>query len=102
MIWHMEKNEVSRQEISVYKCLADADGWLTSKEIAERANVAARTARAHALKLVKLGVADQAEVFPGHRYRISEFANKRNRSYVDRLSRAAEVLGVDLTPQTAR
>jgi hypothetical protein len=48
------------------------------------------------LKLVKLGVVEQAEVFPGHRYRISPFAAKRNRGYVDRLVSAADALGVEL------
>lgn len=93
----MERNEVSRHEIAVYKVLRDAgQTWVTSGDIAERAQVAPRTARAHALKLVKLGLVDQAEVFPAHRYRLSEYADKRNRGYVDRLSRAAEALGVPL------
>lgn len=92
----MERNEVSAHEIAVFKALLSAEGWLTSSDIARLADVAPRTARAHALKLVRLGVADQAEVFPGHRYRISGFAPKRNRSYVDRLACAADALGVDL------
>ncbi len=92
----MEKNEVSRHEISVFKVLNEADGWLTAADIAERAQVARRTASAHALKLVKLGIVDQAEVYPAHRYRLSEFAAKRNRGYADRLSRAADALGIPL------
>lgn len=92
----MERNEVSRHEIAVLKALLEADTWLTNAEIADRAQVAGRTARAHTLKLVKLNVIDQAEVFPAHRYRISAHAMKRNRGYFDRLHRAAEVLGVDL------
>jgi hypothetical protein len=94
----MERNEVSRHEIAVFKALLDAgDAWLTSAEITTRANVAPRTARAHALKLVKLGVIDQAEVFPAHRYRVSQFAAKRNRGYTDRLAQAADALGIELT-----
>lgn len=93
----MERGEVSRHEVAVYKVLHDAkDAWLTSAELAVRAAVAPRTARAHALKLVRLGVVDQAEIFPGHRYRIAEHAIKRNRGYVDRLHHAASVLGVSL------
>lgn len=81
----------------MYQTLRAADGrWMTSAEIAEHAHVAPRTARAHALKLVKLGVVDQAEVFPGHRYRLAEHAVKRNRGYFDRLTRAAEVFGLAL------
>lgn len=91
----MERSEVSRHEVAVYHALRDAAGqWLTSKDITERAKVAPRTARAHALKLVQAGLVDQAEVFPGHRYRIAERARERNRGYYDRLQRAAEVLGI--------
>jgi DNA-binding IclR family transcriptional regulator len=46
-------------------------GWLTSQQVAEGAKVAARTARQHLLRLVQLGLLDQAEVFPAHRYRLS-------------------------------
>jgi len=92
----MERNEVSTHEIAVFKSLLEAEGWLTSRDIATLAEIAPRTARAHALKLVRLGIADQAEVFPGHRYRIAEFAAKRNRGYVDRLARAANALGIEL------
>jgi hypothetical protein len=48
------------------------------------------------LKLVRLGIVDQAEVFPAHRYRLSTHAAKRNRGYADRITRAAEVLGIPL------
>ncbi len=89
----MERNEISRHEVLVYRVLAEG-GWVTTREIAETTGVAPRTARAHALKLVRLGIADQAEVFPGHRYRISEHASKRNRAYHDRIQRAGEALGI--------
>lgn len=92
----MERSEVSRHEVAVYSALMKATTWLSSKEIADRAGVSPRTARAHALKLVRLGLLDQAEIFPGHRYRLSEHADKRNRGYVDRLAKAAEVLGLSL------
>jgi len=85
------KPEVSAHEIRVYNVLARGE-WVTSQQIAEQAQVAPRTARAHALKLVRLGVADQAETFPGHRYRLSP----RNRGYADRIARAAEALDITL------
>jgi DNA-binding IclR family transcriptional regulator len=95
----MERSEVSRHEVDVYRVLAAAgSSWLTSRQVAEQANVSARTARAHALKLVRLGIVEQAEVFPGHRYRVSEFASVRNRGYLDRLHQAATVLGIELEP----
>ena len=92
----MERSEVSRHEVAVYSALVSAEKWLTSADIATRAVVAPRTARAHAQKLVNLGIAEQAEVFPGHRYRLAEFADKRNRGYLDRLERAADALGMEI------
>lgn len=92
----MEKNEVSIHEARVFSVfLANPKEWLTSKEIAEKADVAQRTARAHCLKLVQLGILDQAEVFPSHRYRMAEKADKRNRGYFDRVKQAMEIFGID-------
>lgn len=96
MVGGMERNEVSKHELLVVQALCEHQDWISAKEVAERTGVAPRTARAHALKLVKLGIVEQAEVFPGHRYRISGFASKRNRGYVDRLKKAAEVLDISL------
>lgn len=89
----MEHNEVSVHEVRVYKALTN--GWQTAKEIGDATKgVASRTVRAHLHRLVALGIADQAEVFPGHRYRRSVKAVQRNRSYVQRLELAAEVFGI--------
>ncbi len=90
----MESNEISLHELKIYKSMS-LEQWLTSKEVAKSSGVADRTARHHLLRLVKLGVLDQAEVFPAHRYRLSKFADKRNASYKIRLDQAAEVFGVD-------
>lgn len=92
----MERNEVSRHEVLVFRILAEGS-WVTNREIAEKTGVAPRTARAHTHKLVQLGIADQAEVFPAHRYRISAYATQRNRGYHDRIQRAAEVFGLTAT-----
>ena len=90
----MEKSEISQHEVSVYRQLLERpEQWMTAKEIAEAAQVAPRTARAHCLKLVRLGVLDQAELFPQHRYRFSKLAAKRNVAYLQRLKFAAEVFG---------
>lgn len=86
----MENSEISIHEWRVYEALRQG-GWMTSASIAEKANVAKRTARHHCLRLVKLGIVDQAEVFPAHRYRLSKMAQKRNLSYCQRLELAAEV-----------
>jgi hypothetical protein len=87
----METNEISLHQLKVFEFVRNNQRWVTSKEIAASARVAERTARAHALKLVNLGIFDQAEVFPAHRYRLSEFAEQRNKTYVQRLRRAQEV-----------
>lgn len=105
MDWYdraVEKNEISRHEIAVLQAVADG-GWHTNTEIARTADVAPRTARAHTLKLVRLGILDQAEVFPGHRYRLSGHAVQRNRGYFDRLRRAADAMSMVLVlPETSR
>jgi hypothetical protein len=89
----MEHNEVSFHEVRVYLAYKSATGWLTAREVAAKSGVAERTARAHSLKLVKLGVLDQAEVFPAHRYRIAGKAAKRNAGYLRRLENACAVFG---------
>lgn len=88
----MEKSEISEHEIRVFKALNGAE-WLTSAQVADVAKVAPRTARHHCKRLHDLGIVDTAEVFPGHRYRVSEHARKRNPSYMLRLDRAIEVVG---------
>lgn len=92
-----ERSEISRHEVEVFRVLAQAKpgAWLSNADIhAATDRVAARTVRATTLKLVGLGLVDQAEVFPSHRFRLSSQAAKRNRGYYDRLHRAAEALGI--------
>lgn len=89
----MESNEISLHQLKVFEFVRDSGRWVTSAEIQDGAGVAARTARLHALNLVKLGLFDQAEVFPGRRYRLSEFAEQRNKGYMLRLAQAREVFG---------
>lgn len=90
----MESNEISLHEARVYSVLKSAkEQWMTAKDAAQKARVAPRTARAHVSKLTKLGLLDVAEVFPGHRYRLSDKASKRNQAYLQRLDNAIEVFG---------
>lgn len=92
----MEKNEISEQEVRIFLALwNNRTRWMTNKEIADlAAPVSPRTVRAHTLKLVKAQLIDQAEVFPGHRYRLAEKAEKRNRGYLDRLHAAVAIFGL--------
>jgi len=87
----METNEISAHLCRVYVSVKSANCWMTAKDIAQAAKVADRTARSHALRLVNLGVFDQAEVFPAHRYKISEKASKRNKAIILRLEAAHEI-----------
>lgn len=91
----METGEVSLHRLKVYRFLRDAKGWKSNHEIAAGCDgVSHRTVRLHTKALVDLGILDQAEVFPGHRFRVSEQAEKRNKAYVMRLNAAAEVFGL--------
>lgn len=89
----MEKNEVSIHLLKVFEFVKKSSGWVTSADIAKGSGVAPRTARSHALLLVQMGIFDQAEVFPAHRYRFSDKAEKRNKSYMIRIQNAKEVFG---------
>ena len=87
----METSEISEHQVRVYAFALQAATWVTANEIAAGASVAKRTARAHALRFVKLGIFDQAEVFPAHRYRLSPLASKRNRTLVQRVEEAQKI-----------
>ena len=87
----MERAEISQHQVRVYQFVRDTLHWVTSAEIACGAQVAPRTARAHVQHLVALGIFDQAEVFPAHRYHLSSQADKRNKGYLLRLKQAEEV-----------
>jgi predicted ArsR family transcriptional regulator len=90
----MGRNEISLHELKVFDFVSKSNAWVAANEIAESTGVAPRTARAHSLKLTKLGLFDVAEVFPAHRYRLSEKADKRNQGYWLRLEKAREVFAI--------
>lgn len=90
----MERNAISTHEVRVYHAIKSARRWLTNREIQEAVpDIANRTVRAHTLKLSSLGLIDQAQVFPGHRFRWSETSERRNPAYCKRLESAAAVFG---------
>jgi Fic family protein len=92
----MEKNEVSLHEAKLFLVLRNLKaGWITSREAAKASGIAARTARAHLLKLAQIGIVEQAEVFPAHRYQLASKADKRNGGYLRRLEAACEVFGLE-------
>lgn len=89
-----EKGEISIHLCKIWECLkVNKSKWMTTNEITEAlTGVAKRTVSMHLLYLVKSGLVDQIEVFPGHRYKLSELPSKRNTNYFDRLEKASEVL----------
>jgi hypothetical protein len=89
----MEKNEISIQEVKVFLGLQSGD-WVTNEVLSQKLKIPARTVRQKTKKFVDLGLCDVAEVFPGHRYRLSEKADKRNFSYLNRLKLAREIFGL--------
>lgn len=91
----MEPNEISIHEAKVFKFMRDSgSAWRTNSEIATGGGVSPRTARHHSRRLVGLGLLDQAEVFPAHKFRLSVKADKRNKAYLSRLVAALEIHGV--------
>jgi DNA-binding IclR family transcriptional regulator len=88
--------QISAHQIRIFDFVSTADCWVTSGEIAERAAVSQRTARALARKLVRLGVFQQAAVFPGHRYRL---AVQPARDHLERIKAARQALNI---PETRR
>ena len=76
----MESTAISTHEVRVYLAIKSAQRWLTNKDIQMLVgDIANRTVRHHTLKLVNLGLIDQAEVFPGHRFRWTEATERRKR-----------------------
>jgi predicted ArsR family transcriptional regulator len=89
----MESNEISLHQVKLFNYLRKATGWCTARQAAETTGIAYRTVRAHLYKFSKAGIIDQAELFPGHRYRISKMADKRNKALFQRLIQASEIFG---------
>lgn len=91
-----ETTAVSIHLVRVVRLLRGQPGeWFTNGQIAKAASVAPRTARAHSLRLVNLGMVDEATVFPGHRYRWSGHAQHRNAAFLRRVEAAEGVFGVE-------
>jgi predicted transcriptional regulator len=89
----MEKAEISIHQWKIYKCLHERNRWMTNKDIAQATDVSLRRVSFHTNNLVQLGILDQAEVYPGHRFKISPKASKRNAGYLLRLEQAGEIFG---------
>jgi hypothetical protein len=86
-----EKNEVSLHEARTFLFVKGQKKWVSCREIAAATGTAERTVQNHVKRLVNLGIFDFAEVFPSHRFRFSDKANRRNLAYLQRLEFACEV-----------
>lgn len=93
----IEKNEISIQEAKFYATIKNIskDRWVTAREVKDMAEIGGSSSRIYALKLTKLGILDLAEVWPAHRYRVSDKASKRNKAYLQRLENALEVFSIN-------
>lgn len=88
----MERNGMDVHQVKIFQYLAIAGQWHSVDEIAAGAGVAPRAARAQLARLVDLGLIDQDQEYQAHRYRLSSFAGKRNRPYLQRMEEAASAL----------
>jgi predicted ArsR family transcriptional regulator len=96
----MEDNEISLDEVLVYRVLYQSRGrWLSDRQLAQEIQgITVRSVRTHCLKLVKRGLVEQPNVFPAHRYRLSAAASRPDHPYVRRLERATIAFGLPKQP----
>lgn len=87
------RHEISIYEIRIATALRKAESWMSNRDIGTSTKIPERTVRAHTKKLHHLGLLDRREVFPGHRFKWSDKAE--NHAYLQRLSSAAEVFGLE-------
>jgi predicted transcriptional regulator of viral defense system len=90
----VEPTQISMHQVRVFRFVRDHGKWVSSTDIAEGAEVSPRAARHLARTLAELGIFDQIEVHPGHRYRFSDQADTVNEAYMLRLRNAEEAFGM--------
>jgi DNA-binding transcriptional ArsR family regulator len=95
----METSEVSVHQAKLYMVARkNPSRWFTTRELAEASGIAIRTASMHASRLVKLGVLEVRELFPGHRFRLAQTATKGAKPHATRLDEAVEIFGLNENP----
>lgn len=90
----METSEISVHQIAVYDFVKSAGRWVSMKDIISGTGVKRETVGNHCRRFVKLGIFDQAEVWPGHRFRFAELAEKRNPAIIARVFAARNALNM--------
>jgi prophage antirepressor-like protein len=86
------RSEVSEHLIRVWTLMRDNDEWLTNRQIAHRAAMVNRTARAHTARLFKLGLLERFPTFPGHVYKLAPDARDKSPEVYDQLETIAMVM----------
>lgn len=96
----MERSEISQYQIAIYFAFKNRpDQWMSNADVAAVADgITPRTVRAHTHRLAKLGVLDEATVFPANRYRLAVKRNEDAEEHCQRLERAAQVFGMATAP----
>lgn len=90
-----EKSEISLHLVRIWEFFkSNKARWASNQEIQSTVKFSPRTVRMHTLYLVRSGLIDQQEVFPGHRYRLSDVADKRNKNFFERLEKAIEIFQI--------
>jgi len=87
----VETNEISLHQFKIYDALKKSQEWLSMKDIVKQTGAARGTVGQHLRRFIKLGLVDQAEVWPGHRFRLSPHAEKRNKSLMERLEQSGKI-----------
>lgn len=88
-----ESAEISIIEAVAFSYISTKE-WLTSKELAKKAGLNRRTTQKYCRKWTDLGLCDLLEVWPGHMFRLSPRADKRNIAYLKRMRFVQQVLGL--------
>lgn len=85
------ENRISLHELRFYAAITEGvPQWMTSADLAKKAAISPRAARAYATKFAKLGILDVASVFPARRYRLA-VKPPSSSDYVKRLEQFMEM-----------
>jgi hypothetical protein len=68
-----------------------AGDWLTNNAVAKAAEISPRTARAHTDRLVRLGVLEEQQVYPGPVFRLAGEPGEEAQGYLQRAEKAREI-----------
>lgn len=87
----METNEISYHEVLIWRAIqAKGERWFTNADISKMTpTISSRTVRIKTKKFAELGLLQQADVFPAHRFKLKPKAD-RSVPYIRRLEDATD------------